>query len=429
MSETDSPRALPAKTTPTWEVELLISGVAVFAMLQLPGLLDDWLLALEPRVGGDWRMVLILAYIYAKSAVVVLAATFVLHLLLRAIWIALVGLHSVYPQGVRFDKLKMGPIQSEVIRGQPHDLPSAIERADNRASVVFAIGVMVAVLFATICVLFPGILLLMNAAGSLVGIRVDPLIVFAGVGALVLLPIVLAALVDQRMGARLRPAGLPYRCVHGVLRVVTRLGLGQGNNLMLSVLASNDGPKRMQAILFAIMMLATGSVGAGYVALNKPELFGNYALFPKAKWSRIDPGHYDDQRDPSRAGTSPYIQAMVVGDPYLKLVVPYDPLRVEPAMRRCRAPEKQAPDARAAALLACLQALHGVSLDGKPLATLRYEIASDPRTERPALLAMIDIGDLPRGRHELRVSRPLRADKKPDKRDPDPGFERIAFWR
>ena len=95
MSETDSPRGLPAKTTPTWEVELLISGVAVFAMLQLPGLLDDWLLALEPRVGGDWRMVLILAYIYAKSAVVVLAATFVLHLLLRAIWIALVGLHSV----------------------------------------------------------------------------------------------------------------------------------------------------------------------------------------------------------------------------------------------------------------------------------------------------------------------------------------------
>ena len=44
----DDPHALPRRTTPTWEVELLISGVAVFAMLQLPGWLDDRLFALLP---------------------------------------------------------------------------------------------------------------------------------------------------------------------------------------------------------------------------------------------------------------------------------------------------------------------------------------------------------------------------------------------
>ena len=30
----NDPDALPEHTTPTWEVELLISGIAVFAMLQ-----------------------------------------------------------------------------------------------------------------------------------------------------------------------------------------------------------------------------------------------------------------------------------------------------------------------------------------------------------------------------------------------------------
>ena len=36
---TDTPQIDPrlARTAPTWEVELLISGVAIFAMLQLPG--------------------------------------------------------------------------------------------------------------------------------------------------------------------------------------------------------------------------------------------------------------------------------------------------------------------------------------------------------------------------------------------------------
>ena len=45
---------LPKHTTPTWEVELLISGVAVFAMLQLPGWLDDGMFALAPRLGAAW---------------------------------------------------------------------------------------------------------------------------------------------------------------------------------------------------------------------------------------------------------------------------------------------------------------------------------------------------------------------------------------
>src|SRR6187431_1541919 len=94
MDNTNVPDPIIARTAPTWEVELLISGVAVFAMLQLPGWLDDRMFALEPRVDNVWRMVISLAYFYAKSAAVVLAVTFALHLLLRAQWIALVGMDS-----------------------------------------------------------------------------------------------------------------------------------------------------------------------------------------------------------------------------------------------------------------------------------------------------------------------------------------------
>ncbi len=57
MSDTPAPAPdrdqLPQHTTPTWEVELLISGVAVFAMLQLPGWLDNQLFALMPRLDSD----------------------------------------------------------------------------------------------------------------------------------------------------------------------------------------------------------------------------------------------------------------------------------------------------------------------------------------------------------------------------------------
>ena len=86
-------------------------------------------------------------------------------------------------------------------------------------------------------------------------------------------------------------------------------------------------------------------------------------------------------------------------------------------------------DALALARLACLQDLHPVTLDGKPVQDLRYDIASDPRSDRPALLAMIDVRDLPRGRHELRIGRPARVGRKQDKDNPDPGYDAIPFWR
>jgi hypothetical protein len=44
-------------------------------------------------------------------------------------------------------------------------------------------------------------------------------------------------------------------------------------------------------------------------------------------------------------------------------------------------------------------------LGGEALATLHYDIGSDPRTGRPALQATIDLRSLASGRHLLRVAR------------------------
>ena len=38
MSRKRTSLALPRRTTPTWELELLISGATIFGLLQLPGL-------------------------------------------------------------------------------------------------------------------------------------------------------------------------------------------------------------------------------------------------------------------------------------------------------------------------------------------------------------------------------------------------------
>jgi len=420
---------LPTRTTPTWEVELLISGVAVFAMLQLPGWLDDRFFALEPRMGSEWQVILLLFYLYAKSATVVLAATFAIHLLLRAQWIALVGMHSVYPQGIRLDRMRMGPIQYAIEKARPDNTVDAIEQADNRASVVFAIGVSIAMLITGICITVSGALLLATLVLQALGWQVQPLNIFAAIFLVVFMPFGLTLGLDQALAGRLRPDGRAHRTIEAILRFYTRIGMGSRNNRIIAILASNGGQRKMMAVVLGVMFASLIGVSLMYAAMNTGRMTGNYALFPDSNIQRIDPAHYDNQRDPSRGAAVPYVQGMVITGAYLELVVPYQPRRDGTAMRGCKFPVNASDAQRADSLLACMQSLRGVTLDGKPLANLHYEIASDPRTDRPALLAMIDVRDLPRGRHELRIARAPRSDRKPDKDNRDPGFDAIPFWR
>ena len=432
MSEPiEATRHLLRRTTHTWEVELLISGVAVFAMLQLPGWLDDRMSALAPRLAEEWLAVLRLSYFYAKSAAVVLATTFALHLLLRAQWIALVGTHSVYPKGILLDRLRMGPIQRAIEEARPESTSDAIERADNRASIVFAIGVSVASILGTICIGFCGILVVATAATRMMGWGMDPLITMCVVFGIFMAPFGFATWLDHQFGARLPDEHWLRRLIQALLRFYTRIGMGRRNNHIVAILTSNGGERKMMGVLVGVMLAAIIGVVVADLLGRDGNRFGSYAQFPESGRLALRPANYDDQRDPTSESLEPFVQSAVITAPYLQLMVPYRPNRDEAAMRAACAMHSSGRrgDALALARLACLQDLHPVTLDGKPVQDLRYDIASDPRSDRPALLAMIDVRDLPRGRHELRIGRPARVGRKQDKDNPDPGYDAIPFWR
>lgn len=433
MSEHESPHQLSRQTTPTWEVELLISGLAVFAMLQLPGWLDDAIFAVAPRLDDTWSELAKLLYMYAKSVAVILAATFVIHLLLRARWIALVGMHSVYPDDVRWDKLRMGPVQREV--EQQYQVPTevVIERADNLATTVFAVGVMLALMLASFALVVAILLGTLNLLGSIVGWNDPSLIGTAVLFALIGLPFGLITSLDRRYGSTWVGGSLPHRLSFRALSLFSRIGLGRSNNRIMALLTSHGGDRKIIALTIIIMGGSMLSVMLAYAGMRNSTLLGNYGFFPSAAAMAVKSSQYDDQRDAQRDSVAPFIESMVASGPYLKLIVPYLPRQDGLAMRtRCGMATTVSSNINPR-LLACLQAMHPVMLDGKLLGNLRYEVASDARTNRPALLAMIDIRTLADGRHELRIGRApppqTSPDEKVDMADPDTQDYLIPFWK
>jgi hypothetical protein len=427
----DSASRLPRHTTPTWEVELLISGVAVFAMLQLPGWLDNQMFALMPRFDELWGDPLQVLYIYLKCAALTLAVTFSLHLLLRAQWIAMVGMHSIYPGGIRWDKLRMGPVQRE-IEARRHGSPDeAIERVDNRATVVFSVGVMMASMFLVVSLLATAVFPITLAVASLVGTRANAGNLLAGCLAIMFLPLLVAGLVDRYLGSRLREGGIARRVIAAVLGLYARIGLTQkASNPIFSLIASHGGERRVVALTSIVTLAIAVAVALSYASQKEPMKMGNYGLFPAfSDGSRtLDSAHYADQRNPARDPAVPFVTSMVATGPYLRLVVPFHPQHDAVALRdACPAAASTTGDERAGAALDCLQRLHAITLDGEPLPALRYELGDDALTERPALVAMIDIRALAPGRHELHVGRTGGDDKQ--EAEGTKSQWRIPFWR
>jgi hypothetical protein len=98
---TDNGLKLPKRTKPTWEIELLISGASVFALMQFPGWINSHFLSIQLVLANSQLSGLINPlFIYVKGAAYALIITLVIYIVLRAYWVSLIGVHSIFPQGL-----------------------------------------------------------------------------------------------------------------------------------------------------------------------------------------------------------------------------------------------------------------------------------------------------------------------------------------
>lgn len=435
MTEPEPPsdprEAMPARTTPTWEMELLVSGATVFGLLQLPDLSDRWLFGLYNTAPMAVAGMVMPLWIYVTFALYVLIATFIAHLCLRGYWVALVGLTSVYPQGIRWQAVreKAGPHIFAETQRKYGDLSAVIEAADNRASKVFGVGFGTASLM-----LIPILLVLVMMAvlwacerlfGGGINLLLVALVVFTGLTT----PYAAFVFWDRKRGAKVPDASRESRFMRAALRFYHGLAMDRSSNLPLVLYSSNEGTRRAGMLLFVSMTVTFGI--AFFLAVG--ERYGwsmaDYSGLPNDALNAEDvvlPRHYASQRgtDP-RLVPSPVIPDPVVHGDYLRLFVPYFPQRDSLAMA-IRCPEALAAGATARTRLDCLAKLHPIAIDGVPVA-VAFDAAEDPLTGQRGMLAMIPVKALADGRHVLTVDQASR--RRDDDKGERPPPWRIPFWR
>lgn len=121
----------------SWEAELLVSAIAIFGTFKLFGIIN-WLtnLFINMLYPNQYTIGYMIVF-FGLIAISILASMFVIHFILRAYWIGLVGLNSVFPDYSIKDSAYSKVYTEKILENLPK-LEDSIEKADELCSVIFS---------------------------------------------------------------------------------------------------------------------------------------------------------------------------------------------------------------------------------------------------------------------------------------------------
>ncbi|HEY0653627.1 MAG TPA: hypothetical protein VGD65_10895 [Chryseosolibacter sp.] len=135
QSVKQTPKWLKRIQQNSWEAEILVSGGAVFTLFQI----SDYLAQQKVFFGDNFPFAgLDQAIIFAMLAVKGVTFSFILHLLVRGIWISMVCLNGSFPRGIISDKLRISSRFSG--SGEDPTLTPQIIKLDRLSGLVFYSG-------------------------------------------------------------------------------------------------------------------------------------------------------------------------------------------------------------------------------------------------------------------------------------------------
>ncbi len=407
------------------EIELLISAAVFFGLLQLPGAIvgfwEAWSLHQAPWGAKIGFGLLQMGY----GIVFALIAGFFLHLVLRGLWIGLIGLESVFPSGVDWHRLaRSAPLTTEYQRSQQISLGETIARIDRIASLVFVSASLI-VLMALIGLVTVALAYALKIAGLGLLARILFGLFFAAVLLQVLLDSVIAAR-SPRLAAKSWLRRTVLLLNRGFQLFLPRIVLTP-----LLTLQSRMSQLTMMFAVFLVLILVMAAFPLHLFArtlFDRNDLYAHIDAAVAAQGTRLESfGPADDILD-----ARPRLDQSVVSRGAVRLFLPMSPKLNAPDFKRVCAPfaSGDAPEVLAAAqalmLRDCMARLWRVELDGVQLPPAQFQLAR--QGSQRGLIAVLPVRSLAPGTHRVVVTTQILAARQDRANNPTPP-QSLLFWR
>ncbi len=297
---TSKPAWLAQLETESWQAELVISGIAIFASTFLPGLVDNLaafcLVSIPPEDAALFQFV----FMFFHFGTYCIIGGLVLHFTLRAFWIGMIGFNSVFPKGIdtEYEGYYSKYYTQKTAEHLPSNANNMIQNLDHFCSTIFAITASLLMVFFAFA-LNIGILYLLKLFLSL--FLPDSIWQYVGYGILTVLflsCIVMIVLNLDRFKKNDKAQHVFYR-IGRITGLSMHVFYRPSQYIIMTIFTSESAQKYMSYFV-VVYLLSSFSMGLSLVDTNF-QYFTNYS--PEAGYmhdfnrpDKVIPAHYANLR-------------------------------------------------------------------------------------------------------------------------------------
>ncbi|MBC7572049.1 MAG: hypothetical protein H7319_20330 [Spirosoma sp.] len=427
-------------TSQSWNLELVISGAALFATLSLAGSLDEALTYYRYNLMPDeayFHDILPVQIVsLCKVACYVLFGAFLANFVMRAFWVSLVGLLAAFPGGIRYNEIAMLSKYGQERQAQRlGSLDGYIIRLDQRCNVIFALASVMAIIFLIVALSY--VLLVMvatllqwyvppNLYGTVMLVLRYVLLALLGFYMLISLSAAIPALRDHPRLAPLvfRASTAPYLLMPGIGRPVQYIIYTFFSNVPRKTLY-----KRFGVIMIFFILIELVVMFIDVSRIKGLDVFDNRAFMSlNAARYVVNDADYDNLRPAPELADLASIQADVIREPYLRLFVAYPKQLDEDLLKLNREPvwpdtltRQQRRERRAAWRLNAISQYFGVYINDSLYRKPDFLFTERTENQQRGLTAILLPGNLLTGKNTLRLTIP-------DSTSKPKTYTEIPFW-
>ncbi len=394
----------------SWEAELLVSAVAIFGTFQLfDGI--NWITNyFIDKVNPNQYFFAYFICFFGLIAVSALAAMFVIHFFLRAYWVGLVGLNSVFPD-YSLEDSAYSKIYTEKILSILPKLKDSIQKVDELCSVIFSIAFTFLLLYGYIAIFSSVYLLLYNILSEYVN---SYILMIPGIFIALSLVVQIFVSIFANFKSNKEKENLQLLNFR-VVKFVSIISFGPiyKNILQVSMIFGSNFKKK-KSLVYLIFVFLVSAMMVAVVQLPKTNILyfvkhraeANYDIY------RTYADYYKDSNQQLDFLLSPEIESDLIERSTLEVFIPI--FDYEGAMRETVCGEydeisnnsrKDKRKNRAVYLEECYKKYHKLYLNGEKIDVTFLRYNNHYRTGQFGIVSFIDIKKLPIGLNELKIEK------------------------
>ncbi len=385
----------------SWEAELLVSAIAIFGTFKLLGLVDwttNVFINLLPP--AQYRIGYAIVF-FGLFAISILASMFVIHFFLRAYWIGLVGLNSVFPDYGIEDSMYSKIYTKKIIEFLPK-LKKSIDEVDELCSVIFSAAFTFLLMYAYMAFFSSIYILLYNFLAEFIPsyILLIPLIILIS---LLIFQIVFSIYANLKSNKEKSNLQL---FLFKIMKFVSKIMYGPlyKSILQVSMIFSSNFKKKKKLSYLMIAFVFSGTFVAIYQIgqTNIPYLISYKKHFSATK---LQANFYENNNTKNTYLLNPEIESDILKTSIIKIFIPLymheKKIRKDICNYEKDGLTKLEEDEL---LLKCYSKYNTISINNTKINTdfLRY---IHPRTHQFGVITYINTNNLPFGKNSITVEK------------------------